>query len=250
MKAQTNKSERGQVSKSAAQVYDEFFLPALFQQWATRVAGAARINTGQRVLDVACGTGVLACAIADRLGVEGSVVGIDLNEGMLDLARRKRPALEWRLGRAEDLPFAADSFDCVVSQFGLMFFEDQRVALNEMLRVLRPGGNLAIAVWDGLEPCPGLATHTDLLHSLFGDRAANALRVPFNLGDRQRLSLFAEAGFTNVSITTLTGTARFPSIRSWIQTDIKGWTLADMIDDVQYELLLKEAEKNLQSFLT
>jgi ubiquinone/menaquinone biosynthesis C-methylase UbiE len=117
--------ETGQVARSAAEVYEEFFLPALIQQWASRVAGAAGIQTGERALDVACGTGVLARTVAERVGPNGAVVGVDINEGMLAVARKKAPEIEWKQGRAETLPLDSDSFDAVVSQFGLMFFEDR-----------------------------------------------------------------------------------------------------------------------------
>jgi ubiquinone/menaquinone biosynthesis C-methylase UbiE len=241
-------NETGQVTRNAAEVYEEFFLPALFEQWASRVADAAAIQPGRQVLDVACGTGVLARTIADRVGSAG-VVGVDVNEGMLAVAKQKAPEIEWRHGRAEALPFASASFDVVVSQFGLMFFEDRRAALEEMLRVLRPGGRLAVAVWDSLDNTPGYAAVAELLQRLFGDRVAEALRTPFVLGDTQGLrSLFADAGMPDARVTTQAGAARFPSIRSWIYTDIKGWTLADVLDDAQYERLLKEAEHDLRRF--
>lgn len=243
-------STTGQVIASAAEVYEDFFVPALFQQWPPRVAEAARIQPGQRVLDVACGTGILARTAAGLVGAEGSVVGLDINEGMLAVARRKAPSIEWRLAPAEAMPFDSGSFDAVVSQFGLMFFEDRQVAIREMVRVLRPGGRLAVAVWAALESSPGYAALAELLQRLFGDQAADALRAPFVLGDTHTLhDLFASAGLPNAEITTHEGTAHFPSVRSWIYTDIKGWTLADMIDDEQYALLLREAERGLQPFV-
>lgn len=246
-----SESQRGQVSTEAAEVYEEFFIPALFQEWAPRVADAARIQPGHCVVDVACGTGVLARAVADRVGPGGSVVGLDINEGMLAIARRKAPQIEWRQGPAEALPFDSSSFDAVVSQFGLMFFEDRRAAVEEMVRVLRPGGRLAVAIWDSLENTPGYAVVTELLQRLFGDEVADALRAPFALGDPQHLrALFADAGIPEAKIATHVGTARFPSIKSWIYTDVKGWTLADMIDDAQFELLLEEAEYALRPFVT
>ncbi|MCL4294976.1 MAG: class I SAM-dependent methyltransferase [Anaerolineae bacterium] len=244
-------SENGQVSRSAAEVYEEFFVPALFQQWSSGVTDAAEIQPGQRVLDVACGTGVLARTVAERVGPTGAVVGLDVNEGMLAVAQRKAPALEWKQGRAEALPWDSDSFDAVVSQFGLMFFEDRGTALQEMVRVLRPGGRLAVAVWASLDHSPGYAAMTDLLQRLFGDQPATALRAPFVLGDLQGLhSLFAKAGMPDIQITTQAGTARFPSLESWVYTDIKGWTLADMLDETQFQLLLKEAKNDLQQFVT
>jgi ubiquinone/menaquinone biosynthesis C-methylase UbiE len=245
-----SQGDRGQVNRSAAEVYEEFFVPALFQEWTSRVVEAAQIGPGQRVLDVACGTGVLARTVAERLGLAGSVVGLDINDGMLEVARQKAPNIEWRHSAAESLPFERDRFNAVVSQFGLMFFVDQRAAIQEMARVLQPGGRLAVAVWGSLETSSGYAAMVDLLRRLFGDQAADALRAPFSLGDRTRLrSLFDEAGINDIQISTSQGMARFPSIDSWIYTDVKGWTLADMIDEAQFTLLLAEAKGVLQPFV-
>ena len=169
-------SETGQVTRSAAEVYEEFFVPALFEQWADRMVDAAAIESGHRVLDVACGTGVLARAASDRAG-PGAVVGLDVNAGMLAVATRKAPEIEWQRGRAD------------------------------------------------------------------------ALRAPFSLGDRESLGrLLAQAGIDDAQIATREGTARFASIQSWMFTDVKGWTLADQIDDRQFELLVKEAADVLQPF--
>ena len=120
-----------------------------------------------------------------------------------------------------------------------------------MLRVLRPGGHLAVAVWAALDDTPGYLAMTDLLQRLFGGQIADALRSPYVLGDSKVLSdLFAEAGAANVQVATHQGMARFPSVSSWIHTDIKGWTLADLIDDEQFVQLQKEAESALQQFVT
>jgi hypothetical protein len=139
----------------------------------------------------------------------------------------------------------------VVSQFGLMFFEDRAAALREMWRVLRPGGRLAVAVWDSVEASPGYAAMKDLLQRLFGEQAAESLRAPFGMGDLAMLSaLFAGAGIPGAQIATHPGAARFPSLTAWMFTEIKGWTLAGMIDDAQYGLLLDEAGRSLQQFVT
>lgn len=242
-------SDRGQITRSAAEVYEEFFVPALFQEWAPRVVRAAGIEPGHKVLDVACGTGVLAREAASRVGPGGQVTGLDRNEGMLAVARRKRPDVAWRQGVAEALPYDAGRFDAVVSQFGLMFFDDRPTALREMLRVLRPGGRLAVAVWARLETSPGYAAMTALLQRLFGEQVAGALRAPFVLGDPAGLlSLFAAAGIPDARVRTETGSARFPSIEAWVHTDVKGWTLADLIDEQQYQLLLRTAQSELTGF--
>jgi len=243
--------QSGQVNHSAAEVYEEFFIPALFHAWPDQVAEAAGIRPGRRVLDVATGTGVLARAVAERVAPGGTVVGIDINDGMLAVAKRVAPHIDWRLGRAEALPFDAASFDAVVSQFGLMFFEDRVAALREMWRVLRPGGRLAVAVWDALDHTPGYAAMVDLLLRLFGEEAAEGLRAPYNLGDVTQLrALFEAADIPGAAIQTLPGTARFPSIDAWMFTDIKGWVLADRLDEAQFARLLKEAQLALAPFVT
>jgi len=241
---------RGLVSANAAEIYEELYLPAIFQEWAPRMAEAARVAPGDRVLDVACGTGVLARALVARVGPAGAVVGLDINEGMLAVARRKAPEVEWRQGPAEALPFRDAAFDAVASQFGLMFFQDRAGAIAEMLRVLRPGGRLAVAVWDTLERTPGYAAFVGLLDRLFGPGIAEALRSPFVLGDTARLfALFREGGAGDVEIATHEGAARFPSLETWVHADVKGWTAADMIDDAGYARLLDAARRELRPFV-
>lgn len=240
---------RGQVNHSAAEIYDAFFLPALFEEWPARVLESAQIKSGQSVLDVACGTGVLTLAVDEKVKPNGSVIGLDINEGMLAVARIKAPAIEWRQSQAESLPFPDDQFDAVVSQFGLMFFDDRHTAIQEMVRVLKPGGRLAIAVWDSLDNTPGYAAMTALLQRLFGNSVAEALEAPFVLGNLHTLQALFDAVALDVDIHTCQGTARFPSLTSWMFTDIKGWTLADKLDDTQFNLLLKEGKEELQKFV-
>lgn len=245
-----DRARTGQVDTSAADIYEEFFVPALFAEWAPRLVELAAIRPGANVLDVACGTGVLARAAAERAGPTGAVVGLDRNDGMLAVARRAAPRIEWRQGRAEALPFDATSFDAVASQFGLMFFEDRAAAVAEMWRVLRPGGRLVLAVWDKLENTPGYAAVAGILQRLFGADIADAIRMPYRLGDRRMLGgLLAEAGIPDACIATCEGTARFPSIDAWVHTDVKGWTLADMIDEAQYARLLEAARRELRGFV-
>jgi SAM-dependent methyltransferase len=163
---------------------------------------------------------VLACSMAERVGPTGSVVGVDVNEGMLAVAKRKAAALEWRAARAEALPFAENSFDAVVGQFGLMFFEDQRLALQKMKRVLRRGGRLPVAVWDSLEHFEGYKEQAALIARLHGEQAASALSAPFSLGDPKLLSsLSVGAGITEAKVERQEGTAHFPSLRAGLWTE-------------------------------
>ncbi len=241
---------RGQVTGDAAEIYERFFIPALFGEWPPRVADAARIRPRQSVLDVACGTGILAREAARRAGLAG-VVGLDCNDGMLAVARAREPSIRWKTGRAEALPFDDGCFDVVVSQFGLMFFEDREEALREMRRVLRPGGRLAVAVFGSLEDTPGYADMAALLERLFGAEVADELRAPYGLGDVEVLrGLFRAAGIADPQVHTVMGQARFPSLQDWVRTDIRGWTLADRIDDQQFTILSREAEIALRSYVS
>jgi SAM-dependent methyltransferase len=237
----------------AANAYEALFVPALFGPWAPRVADAARIRPGERVLAVACGSGVLAREVASRAGASGSVFGLDPNPGMLAVAERLSPAIEWRQGTAESLPFADESFDAVVCQFGLMFFTDRRQALREMLRVSRSKGRLAIAVWDSLDHTPAYASAVALLDRVAGRQAAEALAAPFVLGDRKLLAaLLADAGLSAAEITTQRGIARFPSIRTMVEADLRGWlpVMGVTLGEDQIARILREAEHVLASYVT
>lgn len=257
-------SDRGQVNTSAAEIYAEFFVPALFADWPPHLMRAAQIAPGQRVVDIACGTGVLTRTVYTHAGAHDTtatdtadtdtgtdaVVGVDINAGMLAVAQRSAPQIDWRMGAAEALPLDDNSFDAAVSQFGLMFFDDRIKALQEMARVVRPGGRIAVAVWDTLDHTPGYAAMVNLLRRLFGDAAADALRAPYCLGDVATLTtLFHQAGLDQAQIATLPGQARFPSLADWVYTDIRGWTLADSIDDQQFAQLQADASHALAEFV-
>lgn len=241
---------KGQLILNAARKYQSFFVPALFGEWGDRLAAQIPLKPGQRALDVACGTGVLASALA-RSAPGATVIGCDRNAAMLSVARETHAGVEWREASAEALPFEDGYFDAVVSQFGLMFFDDREKAVREMWRVLAPGGRLLIAVWASLEETPGYLAMVGLLQRLFGEAVAAELRAPYSLGDPAQVRELCEAaGISGARLQTQPGTARFPSIADWVQTDVKAWTLADRIDDAQLHTLQQAAAKELPPFTT
>lgn len=247
------KSNASEAEVGAATAYENLHVPAIFQQWAPRVVDAVRIGAGDRVLDVACGTGILAREAASFLDGDGFVAGLDAAPGMLAVANQLWPTIEWREGVAEALPYEAESFDAVISQFGLMFFQDRARALREMMRVLTPGGRLAVAVWESLEKSEAYPAEVALLESIAGQNAADALRAPFVLGDRNELTtLFRDAGVTSVEIATYHGTARFPSIRTMVEADLRGWlpVMGVNLTEEQIRRILNEAEQALSQYVT
>ena len=247
-------AEEWQVSGDAAEVYERLFVPAIFGRWASQVLASAHIGPTDRVLDVGCGTGALARTAADHVST-GQVVGVDRNPGMLAVARRIKPEIDWREGDAKQLPFEDASFDVVVSQFALMYFAERRAALAEMMRVLKPGGRLAVAVWGPFEHATSYVILTDIARRRCGDLASEVLAAPFVLGNKDKLlGLFQSAGIENVTVTLHAGSMSFPSIAIFVEAEIKGSPLAEQLgampSDARYQALLTEAEEKLQQFLT
>ncbi len=236
----------GQVVDSAAAFYEDYFVPALFAQFAGPVCDAAAIGDGMAVLDVACGTGALTREALTRVGASGRAVGLDRNIAMLSVARRNTPGGEYFEGMAEALPFEDDSFDAVVSQFGLMFFENRLDGLAEMGRVARPGARIAVAVWAGLDHTPGFRELAGVFDDALGREAGDSLRVPMSLGDRDALAAMAKsAGLTDAATQWAAGTARFPSIAQFVTTEVRGWALSDSVDDRTLAELISQMEARL-----
>ncbi len=137
-----------------AEVYESFFVPAMFAPLATLVLDRVSPRPGERVLDVACGTGIVARRAARLVGDGGRVVGVDPSPAMLAVARSaavsEDVSVEWQEGTAEALPFPDASFDLAFCQMGLQFFPDKQAGLTELHRVLVPGGRTAVSVLLGL----------------------------------------------------------------------------------------------------
>lgn len=235
----------------AAQAYEDGLVPALMAEWVPRLVAAAHLRPGQRVLDVACGTGVLARGAAASVAPGGSVTGLDLDPGMLAVAASVSPHLTWHQGSAEALPFPPDHFHAVVSQFGLMFVPSPAQALREMWRVLKPGGRLAVAVWAALEMTPAYNAETQLIERIAGPAASSPLRLPFSLGDPASLrACFQMADVPLASFTTIVGTGRFASIRAMVAADVVGWLplMGIHLSPGMTEAILQAAEHALAEY--
>lgn len=243
-------AERGQVNTDAAEIYDEFFVPALFGQFPGPVLDHAGVRAGDRVVDVGCGTGIVAIAAHRSVGRDGHVVGVDPNEGMLAVARRNEPSIDWRVGVAESLPLDERSADHTISQFAAMFFIDRTAALTEMARVTAKRGTVTIATWAGLDRAPGYDAMVALIDDEIGAAAADALRAPFVLGSADEVRQLLTPLGGDIRVDEIAGTARFASIADWVHTDVRGWTLSDLVDDAGEAALVERAERELALFVS
>ena len=238
-----------QVTDDAAVIYEQSFVPAIFANAAVVLADAAGIGQGERVLDIACGTGAVTREAARRVGAEGRVVGLDLNRRMLAVAERVAPEIEWRQGDAGDLPFEGGAFDVVVSQFALMFFPDPVGALRGMWRVLAPRGRLAVAVCGPLADSSGYAALAEVAQRVCKPEVVDLLRSPFALGDRARLAELARAaGIDGAEVQTHRCPVRFPSIDALVQTEVMASPIRDVIDDASFDALIRGAREALATW--
>ncbi len=235
----------------AGRGYESLFVPALFEAWTKHLVDGAGIRAGSHVLDVACGTGVLARDALARAGATGRVVGADPAPGMLAAAREIESGIEWVLCSAEALAVDDETFDCVVSQFGMMFFQDRQKSADEMFRAMKSGGSLAIAVWRSVEHNPAYADIISVLEEQVGTAAADALRLPFSLGDAGKVTAVLEgSGFTDIAVEAKTESARFPSSRQMVEAELRGWLplFEIFLSEDEIDKVLLESDKTLDKY--
>ncbi len=211
------------IATTPAEAYETYFGPAIFSPLTDALLPHAAVSSGERVLDLACGTGILTRRLPALVGDAGRVVGVDVNPAMLEVARRHGgDGVEWYEGNgtALDLPDAA--FDLVVVQQGLQFFSDRQAGAREIRRILADGGRVALAVWKGLDHHP--------LHAALAEAEAPRLTehgvdvtwedhvAPFSLGDATALRrLLLDCGFADVTLAEATVLTRFPDADRFLE---------------------------------
>jgi ubiquinone/menaquinone biosynthesis C-methylase UbiE len=248
--------ERWLLQGSAPQRYEQYKVPSLFRPLAERFIAHIDIRRGQRLLDVACGTGIVARLAAPLAGRSGRVVGIDLNPHMLSVARACEsidgPAIEWRHADANELPFECCTFDTVLCQQGLQFFPDRTRSLVEMRRVLEPGGGLALNVWAARNPY--LRALANALQRHVSDGSAARCLSPLMLDDGAALAALLETtGFHDVRLHLATIFRHMGDLRETLFDEIRDLPFASDIcqagEEAQVEIA-KAVSAELSPFRT
>lgn len=218
----------------AAENYEKNVVTYTTGPFAAFLIEHANPQPGERAVDVACGTGVVARKTAPRVGPTGIVVGVDMNPDMLAFARSlpapEGASIDWREGSAAALPLPDDTFDLVLCQAGLQFFSDRLAALREMHRVLRPGGRVAISVWRSIEHIPASQIIWEAIARHL-NTTVTAINPAVSLGDAVELcALLESAGFSGVTIDVCSYTVRQPASPSNVAQILA--SLGSMVPDL------------------
>ena len=227
-----SKASGFQVSGNAAELYERYAVPYVLGPWAPELVEQAALQRGNRVLDLACGTGVVARLAAPRVGTTGQVIGMDLNAGMLAVARTlpapSGPPIVWVEGSATAMELPDASFDVILCQQGLQFFPEKLAALREMHRVLVPGGRVLFSVWKSASPYniavgDALERHVDL-------ETATKYRASRMVPDAEDLHrLLVEAGFRDVHVRPSTMKIRLPPIEQFVLCHLSALPVAGAV---------------------
>lgn len=245
------------LSGSAAEMYERNMVPAIFEPFATDLVDRANLVQGEKVLDVACGTGVVSRLAWQYVAPTGRIVGLDVNAEMLEVARGASrdvaPKIEWTKGNVSEMPISDQEFDVVLCQHGLQYFPDRSAALKEMHRVLGEQGRLTLSVWRPVKFNAGHAVFADVLEHRLNAEAAATRRAPFNLSDRNELrALVTDAGFNDVLACLTTRVARFASAEAMIRIMMAGTPLGAAMDESDPDVLqtvINEVTEGLSEFV-
>jgi len=209
-----------------AESYQEYYGPAIFQPLAEELMALAQPQAGERILDIACGTGIATRLAAEIATKPERVVGVDLNPGMIAVAESLPVPvgipIEWRQGDGTALDIPSDAFDLVLCQQGLQFFPDRSAGIREMHRVLSPGGRVALAVWQGHDHHPLYEALSDIevphLEAFDIGVTREDTLAPFSLGDADELrGLLEDAGFQDIEIVPRTVAVRFSDADHFVE---------------------------------
>lgn len=221
-----------QLEGNAAELYQRYLLPGITTKWAEDLVHRAQLRAGEDVLDVACGTGVVARLAASEVA-PGRVTGLDLNPAMLAVARDASSGgapVTWIEGSALELPFPSGRFDAVLCQLGLQFFPDQPRALHEMRRIVRVPGRVALSVYSAIERTPGAHAFVRALDEVLGPEASRIKRGEHSFTSPAQLEkLLRDADFGTVDVQAVVQTIVFPSVLDYVRFQLLATPMAVLL---------------------
>lgn len=241
---------------SQAESYEEYLVPAIFVPLSEALIAIASPRQGERVLDVGCGTGVVSRAADQMLGTGGRVVALDIDPGMLRVARSAEPPeagrIMWTRADAVRLPFETAAFDLALCQAVLQFIPERVNALQEIHRVLATTGRLVVSVFSSIERNPTFEVLAEALERHVSAEIAQMRRAIFSLGQADELlSLLGEAGFRETRLSTVHKWVSFPSPEEFLRRQLASqspWVIIELDSD-RRAALMEEMNSNLKEFV-
>lgn len=218
---------------SVPEKYDRYMGPIFFKPYAEDIVRRLPLSEGMRVLEIACGTGIVTQQIHASLPKGANLIATDLNEAMIERARSKfnpEENIQWKQADATTLPFPDACFNAVVCQFGLMFFPDKQAAVREVYRVLVPGGKFVFNVWDSLERNElSLITH-QVITSFYKENPPNFYQVPFGFYDSDLIrTLLEKCDFSEVQSEVVTKISAVSSAKDAATALVEGTPMIGQI---------------------
>lgn len=242
-----------QLSDHAADIYETTLVPLWFGPWAKEMLMLLPLSSGDAVLDVACGTGVTTRLARASVGPHGRVVGLDINAAMLNKAAQLAPdtGIEWMEGDVTGIALPSQSFDYVLSQHGLHYFPDKPGAMAEFLRLLRPGGTIAMSIWDGHSPytealCAAVARH---ISSDVADKQRSQRITP---SSSELIKAFSDAGFREVRVDRQVLDIKVPDAETFVPLHLASMPIAEAfhaLDDTRKNTLIADVGSAMQDYV-
>ncbi len=230
-------SRAWQLDDESARRYEDVVVPFVLGPSARALVDWAGPRLGERVLDVGCGTGIAARHALKLVDPDGTVTGVDLNAGMLAVARQLAPEVDFHQADALALPFPDDSFDLVVCAQVLQFLPDRVAAITEAARVLAPGGRAAFSVWAALEESPYFAAQVNVVAHHLGEEVAGGLAAGFTLSSEAELAdLLSAGGLVDPEVTTATLDLALGRLDELVPRHIKATPLAGAFESADDEV--------------
>lgn len=228
--------------------YERFFVPSIGKPLAVDLIERAKLQPGERVLDVACGTGIVARIASEKVGNTGYVAGLDINPGMISVARKVSPySIEWFESGAEDIPAGDNTFDVVLCQISMQFVADKLKVLKEMYRVLNSGGRLIISSPGKMSQIYVILKRS--LEEIINPESAAFVTKVFSFHNTEEVKqLLTRSGYKDISVTKYEKTFKLPASKDFLWQYINSTPLSAITAGSDESILTKLENSILSSW--